>query len=93
MTNNEIQQNIMLVLSGASISSDKAALVKEAVVERLRTLQAKPVIGDNVCNSLVEQSTQSRENESAIARKTHYHLKGVERAVRELIEVIKKNNV
>jgi len=88
MKNNELQKNISLIVKNKRLSPEVAAVIKSAVVARLAALQGNKV-SEKLHDSFIEQSTQTRENESAIARKTHYHLKGIESSLHTLIEIVK----
>jgi len=89
MKTNEAQQSIRLIVNNKRLSKEASSILKTAVMARLETIRGKKVT-DKLNESLVEQSTQSRENESAIARKTHYHLKSIDSSIRELIDTIKE---
>lgn len=88
MENKELQKNIALIVQNKRLSPEVAAIIKAAVRARLDVLESKRD-SDSMQVSFVEQSTQTRENESAIARKTHYHLRGIESALHTLIEITK----
>lgn len=86
MSNQQLQNKIIALIKAVKLTPQQKADIKAVITARLAELETK-----DVCSTIKDENTQIRENASAIGRKTHWHLKSIDRTLRELIEIIKSN--